>query len=207
MEHVLNFGPDKLRELSEVLHYYIALGYTYVDVPWLVTPEIASATAPNPVSPHFLDSCLVGSAEQGFIQSMPHPGRYVSWSPCYREEPVFGEIHKPYFYKVELCVVLQNSKDKGVKEPLLTSPETLALDACRLYKRYLREVTVVETEKYRGVYGYDLESGGIEIGSYGLRTYIYENGHFLKWIYGTGFVQPRVDIIKVREGTKAHESV
>ena len=49
----------------------------------------------------------------------------------------------------------------------------------------MMRVDIVKTEE-----GYDLEVGGIEIGSYGIRKCDY-----LEWIYGTACAEPRMSVV------------
>lgn len=52
----------------------------------------------------------------------------------------------------------------------------------KFFKKYFNNLDIIETE-----IGFDIEWGGYEIGSYGVREC-----DFLKWIYGTGCAEPRM---------------
>ena len=50
-------------------------------------------------------------------------------------------------------------------------------------------VDLVKTDDERSDESYDIESNGIELGSYGIRQH--EN---ITWVYGTGLAEPRLSI-------------
>ena len=121
---------------------------------------------------------LVASAEQGFIEKMIEGtlplGRYMSASPCFRDDAI-DEMHCREFFKVELIQTL-DIDGNGLSE--------IIEEAFNLFSTMLpsiQHLEIVKTEQ-----GFDLELGGIEIGSYGIREF----GDF-KWIYGTGLAEPR----------------
>lgn len=162
-------------------------GYHYVEAPWFVSEEALGATLPPGRHGHrTLDGPLVGSAEQSFIQMMLDgelpPGRYVAATPCFRDDDP-DELHQRYFFKVELVHVLR----------ALDAPASMALaeeivfgDALAFFRRIApsRALTVVRTPG-----GRDIQLGGVEVGSYGCRSF---RGH--RWVYGTGFADPRFTV-------------
>lgn len=172
--------------ISLAIEHYKSCGFANIDVPWIVSREAIEATLPEnklPVSCQFGD--LVGSAEQSFIQLMLDnciiPGKYVTASPCFRDDEV-DYLHSKTFFKVEIIHIFKNL-DKNFKINEFTGPfigSALAL-FCKLTD--LNPIMVPTSE------GYDIKINDIEVGSYGIRT--------LKnwtWIYGTGYADPRFSI-------------
>lgn len=166
--------------LSNAIHYYEWSEYVYRDVSWSADPRAISVTCPDPswiVKTQKVS--LVGSAEQSFIdldlKGQLGKGKWVSCTPCFRNDEE-DELHQHGFMKVELYV---NS------DPSPRLAHLVALRAYDFFRRCDEEcadyLDIVETE-----HGYDIEMGGIEIGSYGYRE---SNG--LAWVYGTGIAEPR----------------
>ncbi len=154
--------------IHRAIEFYKAVGYQWIDTPWVVTKEAEFATFPDSLGACY-GGYLVGSAEQGFIQLMLDgrlsPGRYVSAGPCFRFADAYRTAnHHAYFFKIELC-------DFGTEDymPLLEHA-----------KLFMGGEVVVTPD------GLDLEWNGLEIGSYGSRTF--KN---YKWAYGTGLAEPR----------------
>lgn len=181
MEHVnldLNWlAPEhNWANLARTVEHFSHQGFIYIEVPWLVPAEVTAITAPHPLRGDFSTPLgdLVGSAEQSFIhllqQGQLPKGRYVTLSPCFREEKVHNHLKRPWFMKVELIAVGENA----------TTELTLL---CRHWFETLSGYTVdvVTTD-----IGLDLELGGIELGSYGYRTH-----NNLSWTYATGLAEPR----------------
>jgi hypothetical protein len=93
--------------LGRALDFYKALGYKYIEVPWLVRNEVTEVTRHEGAENFGVPAGdLVGSAEQSFIQMMMDgqlpPGRYCTISPCFRDEPVLDDLHQKHFMKLEL---------------------------------------------------------------------------------------------------------
>ncbi len=174
MEFIMDWSA-----LGKALAFYEAVGFKYIDVPWYTDPSIIELTWPKD-KPRVSDLqlCkgyeLVASAEQGFIalSSQLEPGRYVSCSPCFRVEPIYDHIHKPYFMKVELYSSFINSDEL---EFILHSAE-------EWYSRY----GVLTRRVFFDDDSVDLECNNIELGSYGIRKLQTHS-----FIYGTGHAEPR----------------
>jgi elongation factor P--beta-lysine ligase len=177
--------------LSRAMGFYQDRGYRVVDVPWLVPSTTCYATLPGFASKNAViqtksgHGSLVGSAEQSFLQlqlddhpSVRSPGLYVACSPCFRNEPVLDDLHHKHFMKVELYATLRDHE---------AACERLIADAYDFFCGYIfkKYITRVETND-----GFDLEIGGIEIGSYGVRHY-QNDTHDLTWVCGTGVAEPR----------------
>lgn len=184
--------------------FYAALGYTRIEVPWMVPYRSSAATldderrsfkctstgSMNPYSAG--DSAyLIGSAEQGVIERIYsnrlQPGRYVSCSPCFRNEPVkYDALHPPQFMKVELNILssIFGDRDFEIGTPEETIEEIMhharsfmqSISPCSVEIDYLEEVT-------------DLTINGIEVGSYGMRLISGTQMLF----YGTGLALPRFE--------------
>jgi seryl-tRNA synthetase len=172
--------PISWNLVAKALDLYQNLGYKYVEAPWVVSPEATRATIPEGLSACGMQydgqskGDLVGSAEQGFAQLMIDgaigPGRWVAAGPCFRWE-AFDTTHQMTFFKVELIEI--------ARKPLL---EDMITDASRvLYKLTGHYPEMVKTPE-----GYDLEVNGVEVGSYGLRSF-----KDVTWAYGTGLALPR----------------
>lgn len=174
------------RFLDEALSHYRVRGYHHIEVPWLVSEEADDCTKPpdSPFGPLDVQGLLrlPASGEQGFIHLMQRgelpPARYVTLTPCFRQERQYDALRRPWFMKVELI-------DVGVNTTM-----DLLRDAESFFSPFL-EVKTVQTEG-----GYDLESlDGIELGSYGFRE-----RPFGCWTYGTGLAEPRFSEVLKRDG-------
>lgn len=164
--------------LHRAVEHYRTEGFEYLEMPWHASFDVCSVTCPNPdrMFP-ILDGVLVGSAEQSFMQAQFDdrlaPGKYVALTPCFRHEPRIDATHQSYFMKVELYHC-------GATNP--ADAFNLMMVAQSFMSRETDKVVeCVITNK-----GWDLEIGGIEVGSY---NYI-EHGE-RRWACGTGVAEPR----------------
>lgn len=182
--------------LGKALGEYEKRGYRYVEVPWAVSKDYIRATLPeqfpsmqiglpviNGTNPDELYPChqashLVGSAEQGFLALDLPEGAYVGVTPCFRFEPYFDLFHQPMFMKIELFVTV----------PYTTGARLMA-DAKEVMSLYLPVGTHLDEKKTDE--GFDLEIGGVEVGSYGVRSF-----RATTWAYGTGLALPRFSVTK-----------
>ena len=181
--------PIDWARIAQSANFYGTIGYKQVEVPWLVSRKFAMATCP---SEEFLVQSnlgdLVGSAEQGFIQQdylgFLGKGRFQAISPCFRKETALDDLHQTAFLKLELYV---NDGD------LFEAMERMAKDARTVARGFVREKAISsdivlpvpvlkETEE-----GLDLEMGGIELGSFGVRSF-----EHVAWAFGTGHAEPRL---------------
>ena len=166
------------------IKHYENYGFSRIESPWTVTPNVSKITSPKNVSLNIIESknkCLVGSAEQSFlylmIKGFINKGLYQSVTPCFREES-FDTIHTKYFMKNELIYIGEENKLKFIIDTALL-----------FFRQYLPDAVVIKTE-----IGFDIVSGDYELGSYGNRQHEY-----LKWTYGTGVAEPRLSqIIKIK---------
>ena len=147
-------------------------------------PQPANITKPENVSNWEISNknkVLVGSGEQGFLylylKGFLPKGKFSTITPCFRDEK-FDETHTKYFMKNELIIT-----DDVTEESL----ECIISEAKQFFEKELEStIDTIKTED-----GYDLMCGGIELGSYGIRSCDY-----LDWIYGTGCAEPRMSFIK-----------
>ena len=170
-------------KIEEAIRYYSNQGFKYIEVPWIVS--LASIERTLPPSRKSTDSFLgshVASAEQSFIEMIQNgtlsPGKYVSCTPCFRDDLV-DETHHKWFIKVELLdfdafnelgAEITNSRLKD----LITTAKTF-------FEKYT-SVDIIDTE-----IGFDLFASSVELGSYGLRKF-----NDFSFIYGTGIAEPRL---------------
>lgn len=176
------------RLLGEAVNFYEKIGYTYVEVPYIVPDAAVRMTLPTEFAYDEVTGSgggLVGSAEQSLLSmalnlELPDDivGRgYVAVTPCFRQEPVLNDLYQRHFMKVELFQINN------------LNPMALLLDAQWFMSKYAK-TQVVRTDE-----GKDLTVGGIEVGSYGLR----EGPNGLKWACGTGLALPRFDVARQRQ--------
>jgi hypothetical protein len=171
------------RKLADSLDFYENLGYKRIEAPWWVSQEIMNITAPkDKVTDYYLPAnkkTLVASGEQSFLYTavkgrLPK-GRYQTVTPCFRDESI-GITHKKCFMKNELIIT------DRVDQDMLRKVIEQAEDFFKTQVPDVDKLKVVQTDQ-----GYDIEYGGIEIGSYGIRSC-----EFLDWIYATGCAEPRL---------------
>ena len=172
--------------MAEAIAHYEQHGFRYIETAWAVPHAIVRVTAPNDECTFpFADGLtLVGSGEQSLLHLIEQgeisaPGKYQTTTPCFRNE-VEDELHKKYFLKNELMIYAPTSPKTQLEE---------LMAVCVSYHERVasgHNVNVVRSGKHGE---WDITVNGIEVGSYGLRTY---RNH--TWIYGTGHAEPRVSI-------------
>lgn len=168
--------------------WWVAAGYRYIDVPYWVSERAIRMTLPK-----FLDHQhdifpvsntgrhLVGSAEQSFCQMMLdgdlEPGRYCAITPCFRDE-VEDDLHQKHFMKLE---ILDTSGATYALDRILSSAFEIMTAMSGFQSKNLKLI------EYQG--GYDINLGGVEIGSYGFRE-----AEGFGWAMGTGLAEPRFSV-------------
>jgi seryl-tRNA synthetase len=85
------------KNISLAVDFYKNRGYSYIEVPWIVSKEAINVTLPKDhYSLYTKYGDLVGSAEQSFIQllmyKMIFAGKYVAVSSCFRDDDL-DEFH------------------------------------------------------------------------------------------------------------------
>lgn len=169
-----------MARMIRAVEFYSKLGYTLVDAPQCVDLDVSQHTKPAgvPETFHRGIKVYVGSAEQSFLQMRRDgeltAGRYMAVTPCVRHEPVLDSTHYQVFLKLELISV-------GLSEDRLL---------CSHAKEFFNSEGVLTEEVITDI-GVDLESGGIELGSYGTRTML--DG--TQYTYGTGLAEPRMSVV------------
>lgn len=167
--------------------FYSSKGVQYMEVPWIVSREAIDATIPDPdIKPHevFLDGeykgCLVGSAETSFLQlildnKLEPFKEYQAITPCFRGDKL-DILHCNYFMKLELFMytedrVTSSSHFVDKAEDLF---DIIGISTSRKHMPTTNTIDIVDSKF------------GIELGSYGRRSY-----KGLQWVMGTGIAQPR----------------
>ncbi len=177
--------------LAQALSFYEAHGFSYIEVPWAVSEAAINETLPPGKKPDiFLNGkCLVGSAEQSFIEYMLQErtlGKHCAITPCFRDD-VEDEWHQKYFMKLELYQFIQKGTDAKIVERHL---ERMIAVAKEFFSRYIP----VRTQKTNDGIDIVCAHSGIELGSYGIRYLKDGDG----WIYGTGVAEPRFSAVKAK---------
>ena len=173
--------------LGRAVDWYKSEGFSSIEVPWTVTDAVSNITKPPGKTDWEItgkNKVLVASGEQGFLylylKGFLPRGRFQTVTPCFRDEP-FDMTHTKYFMKNELI----STEDTSEKEL-----DKIITIAAVFFEEELG-CPVVRTET---PFGFDLECGGHELGSYGIRSTPFISG--LTWIYGTGLAEPRMSTIK-----------
>lgn len=178
--------------IANALQFYQSKGFQPIEVPWAVSEEAVTLTAPPNATKYPLhkEGYLVASGEQGFIDLMIGgrlaPGAYSCTTPCFRDDKL-DELHQRYFLKVELIDTL------SVDETRL---EQLVSYCSEFFSSVVgKNLKVVETspeDPLQVGQAYDITHKGIELGSYGIRQH-HKVG---RWIYATGCAEPRLSLAK-----------
>lgn len=166
--------------LNNSVNHYTNHGFNRIEVPWLVTEAVDSITRPKNVQPYIVEAKnknLIASGEQGFLylylkEYLPK-GSFQTVTPCFRNDS-FDFTHTKYFMKNELIqtdIVTQKRLEEVTK---------IALEFFQQF--FNRALTVDVTSD-----GFDIMLDDYELGSYGIRECEY-----LKWIYATGWAEPRM---------------
>lgn len=196
--------------LNNSLYYYESSGFKYLEVPWMVDDEISNITKPEDRENFYINDnqVLVASGEQSFMQligdSKMDPGKYVTLTPCFRDENV-DKLHKQYFMKTELIVydtlpnlikeflnVLQlcyNFFKKYTSVIIQHNPSSTRFESFD-FKRIEEFINSYELTK--NIYDFDIidKITSNELGSYGIRSSLI-NTKNVSWIYATGCAEPR----------------
>lgn len=165
--------------------YWESERFEHVNVPWIVDRKYTQVT--HNIADDWNVLCtrkgdLVGSAEQGFIQSyydgQLKSGKFISTSPCFRDDLV-DDTHQIYFMKSELHI--NNEVNLNVLHNILHRAE--------IFFNTISTSNTVKVVRKQYNDEYDITLNGIEVGSYGIRQF----GSY-KWIYGTAIAEPRFSI-------------
>lgn len=185
MEPVANVRWDWL---VNTIQFWERDGFRYVEVPWLVSKEAIEHTFKGQANPIFQGRYPVGSGEQSFLQMQMEgklePGKYITMTPCFREETHLSDITQPHFMKVELYVTLDITHNSAPHHKIawfLARDAIYQMEKLIQFTKCEKNFEVLKTDE-----GYDAMFNGVEVGSYGIREH---NGH--QWLYGTGLAEPR----------------
>lgn len=182
------------RKIADAQQFYESHGFAPIAAPWIVGYEAYNTTRPSDRREFYcLDGYLNASGEQSFIELMltgSKMKKYCCITPCFRDEPTVDDYHHRYFLKLELI------------DPD-TTKENLS-HMIHLAKKFLDSYTLVPTKIIQTdsvARAFDIVDGtnGIELGSYGIRTY-----KDFSWIYGTGLALPRLDTVITHSHIKNH---
>lgn len=201
-------GPLQYSRLISAMAFYEKLGFRAVEAPWAVSKEAMDITRPEWAGPTTMSYSAggqelfpVASAEQSFLQMQmnhtdaglpPMEGGYVALTPCFRNEPVVDELHKPWFMKVELIIFHTKPTDFM---NYLSDLDTVVY----LARQFFTDVAKMDVraipnplpdpigfpESARDIVSANRQ---IELGSYGIR----QHPRIGTWIYGTGCAEPRL---------------
>ena len=182
-------------KIGFAVDYYGGLGFKYIAVPWIVSEEAVTATAPVGVRMfNTFAGELVASGEQSFIEirkklmaSSGFPALFQCVTPCFRDEPIQDALHRQYFMKNELIAVLHPTHEK--EQIPWAAIDFLIRTSLAFFKKFTKEydtVKVVNAPQDNSIVNKDILINGIEVGSYGYRHY----SDFC-WVYGTGIAEPR----------------
>lgn len=159
------------------------MGYEPISVPYIVDLDIVKFTLPKDrvAWEHGDFGYYVGSAEQSIYQMIKDgvelPNKMMAITPCQRDE-VVDESHLEIFLKIELVSLDHKHTFINIMHDVLKYIHYSGLD-------YGHELTnVLQDDQI----SYDINLNGIEIGSYGCRTYNDIVVH-----YGTGLALPRFE--------------
>lgn len=205
---------DAWQNLHQALEFYIREGFSYIEAPWCATPEAIDITLPKgcECTTAFTSTnrlYLVGSAEQSFLEMhlrgrIPQHTKLVTLTPCFRlddQDPSTG--HLPYFMKVELGYFFPGHVFNFSSPAFAYGPARTLRSQAQTFLQTLtgvcpqqgeRPPVRVESTSQGEMQDYpleDLEIDGVEVGSYGIRTYVSTSGKVFSWAYGTGLAEPR----------------
>lgn len=185
--------------IGKAVDFYVGKGYEHINVDWMVAPQFSFATYRKKgaqfrtLSSSGYAQHLVGSAEQGFIQSVSKKEvefdrRYVSVTPCFRRGDI-GPVNQEWFMKVELSVV---SKDNTVWCEEMLEDAWQCFDY--LGARQDRMRLWLDDSGQKDIM-HEYMDGYLELGSYGYRSLDgLTNGNCLIH-YATGLALPRFQLI------------
>ncbi len=105
----------------------------------------------------------------------------MSVGPCFRPQDSEKPYHQGQFFKIELINILSPGTDISNKWKVACNLVETAREVMKREVPSDRLIMIVRTNE-----GFDLELNGLEIGSYGARSF-----KGLTWEYGTGLAEPR----------------
>ncbi len=197
--------------LAKAILFYENAGFKRIEVPWRVTTDILGITKPPGCENkdyiiQGTDKGLLASGEQGFLylanKGVLPPGKYQTLTPCFRNE-THDRHHSKQFMKLELIDLLTPSAALEFNENRLIQQEVegmanlakrafMALkpnsylhNKMHIINAYNDDPVAMPASQQRDIV-ITMESGDVELGSYGARK-----TSFAAWVYGTGLAEPR----------------
>lgn len=187
---------DKLIDysiLGKACKYYESLGFTQIEVPWIVNRVYMEITSPVPgvgcaIGLENGQDYLVCSAEHGFIRQallceLKERTPFYAVSPCFRDE-IRDETHSTWFMKMELFELNTERRCKASAYKWANFARDFYANECGIRLPYVMETDI----------GWDVMFEDLELGSYGVRQLMGR-----EWCaYGTGVALPRVSLAQER---------
>jgi seryl-tRNA synthetase len=193
--------------LASAVRQYKELGYEFIEVPWIVSHKSHESTASPPDGAFVIEDrgCLVGSAEQGFIEIIDelYPDRkYAAVSPCFRKNDNRDEYHQETFMKLEL---FSYDAHESHNYTAMIEDATKVFAHFGIPKFKLARVDSLFDDNHDIAY-----QGQIEMGSYGNRIIKSINmQHVIN--YGTGLALPRFSQVlkkhNLNQGLKEYKAI
>lgn len=177
-----HFDPLALERMGQVIAWHLARGAVFASLPWTTDLVDAMATKPEDRGEDIATAhgIVVASGEQAFTKMarqgrLDRATRYIGWTPCFRSEPVFDDIHHYYFIKAELFSWIDegNGRQRALD---LARQASLALD------RWAGVDLVMAGDEI------EMMAAGIEVGSAGVRQVPEDGRHYA---YCTALAEPR----------------
>ena len=211
-------SPEALIRLGSVIKMWQRdHSAIFLDLPWTASAPFIHATKPAKAkfsrdieTPQGL---LVASGEQSFCELghrgyLEGSGLFIAWTPCFRDEPFFDEMHHFGFLKAELFQWLEAS-DGALRHDFFLNDKSkqharaqtlfLAEKAGRIFNELIKQnapnapwctlsEVVGEDLETHDFCQWDVLCGGHELGSYGVRAHPTLDKPYL---YGTAIAEPR----------------
>jgi len=205
------------RRLAEAEDFYVAAGFQRVGAPWSVTRPTLTITAPKDAKifihkearkgikgiPDGEDLCLVASGEQSLLSLVKvneffnistagaHPlfeGRFVTTTPCFRDELGQSPYTRSYFMKVELFDN-QNPTEESLKDMIALCHTWFSKHiSCEVIETDQAKSDPIAISRTYDIVHNSSKDGQIELGSYGIR----KHPSIGEWVYATGCAEPRL---------------
>lgn len=185
-------GTAQFKNLYKTMNTLSKLDSVEVEnVPWTASKAAIDATVKPGVDTSgdipLHDGFLVASAEQSFLGMMEKDPEYFlkdklyyACTPCFRyENGVYDELHNPYFMKVEMFKVVDEKEAEFYR-------------AMMVDLAFINFANILNAKEYEYLgtdqteFGVDIMLNGIEIGSYGINTFMNKT-----YVCGTAMAEPR----------------
>lgn len=174
--------------LNEAIEYYKSIGYSYVEVPWVVSSSSSSLGISDGIKRQFSTFLgdLIASGEQGFFELVRTNSplirkgeNYVTCTPCFRDEEKLSPYTRNWFEKVELFCWCHRDEAESIFKKL-------QYDSYSFHSKYTDSIKQIKINGHN----VDLKLNDIEIASIGIR-----NTENFTWVYATGVAEPRFSTV------------